>query len=101
MTATVQTRHTTVLATKLDTKAEEAAEALEAVNLINIANATETDGKNEAKCQAEYNEQRKNENYGIAIDIDPKGASFQMLTDSFNLFPGITAVHRLRKSDNL
>ena len=39
MTATVQTRHTTVLATKLDTKAEEAAEALEAVNLINIINA--------------------------------------------------------------
>ena len=39
MTATVHTRHTTVLATKLDTKAEEAAEALEAVNLINIINA--------------------------------------------------------------
>ena len=39
MTATVQTRHTKVLAINLDTKAEEAAEALEAVNLINIINA--------------------------------------------------------------
>ena len=38
-----------------------------------------------------------NENYGIAVGIDPKGGSFQMLFDSFDLFLGNTSCKEMGK----
>ena len=39
-----------------------------------------------------------NENYGIAADINPKGASFQMLADSLDPFLGNTGLRARPRS---